>query len=218
MKPARSDYGIYTPVDVPAVQRNGDSEVPIHGPQSDEGPADTTGVAREVKASVRVLIIDDDRTLREGCATVLQVEGYNVTVCGRGDEALEMMRRAHFDIVLVDLFMTPVGGMDILKSVLTIRPNTIVIMMTGNASVSSSVEALRIGAWDYLPKPFSGTHLQLLFGRAAVAVVGGRERETSRPTSCSRLGTATSSRSSVRHRPSAAPSTWPDESRQPTHR
>ncbi|HYC50047.1 MAG TPA: sigma-54 dependent transcriptional regulator [Gemmatimonadaceae bacterium] len=141
---------------------------------------DGGGVPRELRASIRILVIDDDRTLREGCSSVLQVEGYNVTSCGRGDEAIEMVRRANYDIVLVDLYMTPVPGMEILKAILAARPESIVVMMTGNPSVNSSVEALRVGAWDYLPKPFSGAHLQVLIGRAAHAVKAARERDTAR--------------------------------------
>ncbi|MGH7636692.1 MAG: sigma-54-dependent transcriptional regulator [Gemmatimonadaceae bacterium] len=143
-------------------------------------PQDGGGFPQEQRAGIRILVIDDDRTLREGCASVLQVEGYNVTSCGRGDEALELVRRAIFDIVLVDLYMTPVPGIEILKAVLAQRPEAIVVMMTGNPSVNSSVEALRLGAWDYLPKPFSGAHLQVLVGRAAYAVKTARERESAR--------------------------------------
>src|SRR5687768_17958416 len=106
-------------------------------PASDKAGRDPSLVPASVKASIRVLVIDDDRTLREGCSSVLQVEGYNVTSCGRGDEAIEMVRRANYDIVLVDLYMTPVPGMEILKAVLATRPETIVVMMTGNPSVNS---------------------------------------------------------------------------------
>ena len=161
----------YTP---PAATRP--EEVNEHGAD----PQDGGGIPRDLRAGIRILVIDDDRTLREGCASVLQVEGYNVTSCGRGDEALELVRRAQFDIVLVDLYMTPVPGMEILKAVLGVRPDTIVVMMTGNPSVNSSVEALRVGAWDYLPKPFSGAHLQVLIGRAAHAVRTARERDQAR--------------------------------------
>jgi len=143
-------------------------------------PQDGGGIPHELRAAMRILVIDDDRTLREGCASVLQVEGYNVTSCGRGDEALEMVKRSTYDIVLVDLYMTPVPGIEILKATLAQRPEAIVVMMTGNPSVNSSVEALRLGAWDYLPKPFSGAHLQVLVGRAAVAVKSARERESAR--------------------------------------
>jgi DNA-binding NtrC family response regulator len=146
------------------------------------------GVAARLRSTIRILVIDDDRTLREGCASLLQVEGYSVSVSGRGDEAIEMFRRSPFDIVLVDLCMTPVAGMEILKAVLEIRPNTIVVMMTGNPSVASSVEALRMGAWDYVPKPFSGTHIQVLFGRAAHAVLARREEDMARDTMLERNG------------------------------
>ena len=136
---------------------------------------DPLSIAPEVKASLRILVVDDDRTLREGCASVLQADGYNVTFTGRGDEAVEMVKRRKFDIILVDLYMTPVSGMDVLKASLDAHKETIVVVMTGNPSVTTSIEALRAGAWDYLPKPFSATHLQVLIGRASHAVLVARE-------------------------------------------
>ena len=136
---------------------------------------DPLSIPAEVKAGVRILVVDDDRTLREGCASVLQLDGYNVTFCGRGDEAVELVKRRKFQIILVDLYMTPISGMDILKAALEAHKDTIVVVMTGNPSVTTSIEALRAGAWDYLPKPFSATHLQLLVGRAAHAVMVAHE-------------------------------------------
>jgi DNA-binding NtrC family response regulator len=108
---------------------------------------------------------------------VLRVEGYNVTVLGRGDEAIEMLQRARFDIMLVDVCMSPVSGLDILKAVMATSPSTLVVLMTGNPSLSLSIEAMQIGAWDYLPKPYSGTQLQLLLGRAAHVVAARQEQE-----------------------------------------
>ncbi|MBI1722750.1 MAG: sigma-54-dependent Fis family transcriptional regulator [Gemmatimonadetes bacterium] len=128
-----------------------------------------------MRANLRLLVIDDERTLRESCKSVLEVEGYRVEVCGRGTDALDLVRRRPFDIVLTDLYMTDVGGMELLQAALAAHPGTIVIVMTGNPSVASNIEALRAGAWDYLPKPFSATHLQILVGRAAHAVVVARE-------------------------------------------
>jgi len=178
MKSASTDSSLYSPLGS-AASAPGEAEVSIQLPD-DSGPADSAGITREMRASIRVLVVDDDRTLREGSASVLRVQGYSVTAVGRGDEALDLVRRAHFDIVLCDLYMTPVSGMEILKAVMEVRPATITVMVTGNPSVASSVEALRAGAWDYLPKPFSGSHLQLLFGRAAYAVIAKRERDQSR--------------------------------------
>lgn len=145
------------------------------GDAAEVAARDPLSISAEVKASLNLLIVDDDRTLREGCASVLQMDGYNVTTLGRGDEAIDMVRRRRFDVVLVDLYMTPVSGMDILKATLGSNKDTIVVVMTGNPSVTTSIEALRAGAWDYLPKPFSATHLQVLVGRACHAVMVARE-------------------------------------------
>ncbi|PYO66169.1 MAG: hypothetical protein DMD69_14990 [Gemmatimonadetes bacterium] len=127
------------------------------------------------KASVRILVIDDERTLRESCASALQVEGYRVQTCGRGDEAVETLKRHTFDIVLVDLYMGHVPGMQLLAAALAANAEAIVIVITGKPSVESALEALRAGAWDYLPKPFTGTQLQVLIGRAAHTVQVARE-------------------------------------------
>src|SRR4029078_13461970 len=137
--------------------------------------SDPFNVSPEVRESIQILVIDDDRTLREGCASMLQMSRYNASFVGRGDEALELLKRRRFDIVLCDLYMSGVPGMTLLQAALTTDRDTLVIMMTGNPSVSSSIEALRAGAWDYLPKPFSATHLDVLLGRAAHAVVVARE-------------------------------------------
>ena len=145
------------------------------GPPGDSGGRDPLSIPGEVKASIRILIVDDERTLRESCASVLQMDGYNVTLIGRGEEALEVVKRRKFDIILVDLYMSQTSGMDILRSALEFNRDTIVVVMTGNPSVNSSIEALRAGAWDYLPKPFSATHLQVLIGRASHAVMVARE-------------------------------------------
>ncbi len=147
----------------------------VGGATAEGESRDPLSISPEVKASLSLLIVDDDRTLREGCASVLQMDGFNVTTLGRGDEAVDLVKRRRFDIVLVDLYMTPVSGMEILKATLEASKDTIVVVMTGNPSVTTSIEALRAGAWDYLPKPFSATHLQVLVGRASHAVTVARE-------------------------------------------
>jgi len=129
----------------------------------------------DIKATIRILVVDDERTLRESCASVLRYEGYEVTLCGRGEDARELVRRGTFDIVMLDLYMSDVPGMELLKATLEARPDTLAIMITGNPSIETSLQALRTGAWDYLPKPFSATHLQILMGRAAHAIMVARE-------------------------------------------
>ena len=96
---------------------------------------------------------------------MLQADGYNVSSAGRGDEAIDMMRRSRFDIVLVDLHMTPVSGMEVVAGALDANKETIVIVITGNPSVATSIEALRAGAWDYLRKPFQPADVERLVAR-----------------------------------------------------
>lgn len=134
-----------------------------------------THVDPDLKARIRMLVVDDEHTLRDTCATVLRQQGYDVTVSGKGQEALELLRRRVFDIVLVDLFMQPVDGLALLRAALETNRECIVIVMTGNPSVESSIEALRQGAFDYLPKPFSATHLEVLIGRAVHTLVVANE-------------------------------------------
>src|SRR3954464_8690562 len=93
---------------------------------------------------LRALIVDDDRTLREGCASVLRSEGFIVEVTARGEEAVEMARRSSSAIMFVDVYMTPVSGIDVLKAVMETSPNTLVVLMTGNPSVDSSIEAMQM--------------------------------------------------------------------------
>lgn len=145
------------------------------GREEGSGGRDLHALSPDVKAGIRILIVDDERTLRESCALVLRDEGYNVTLAGRGEEALDLTRRRKFDLVLVDLFMSQVPGLDLLGAALESNRDCLVVIMTGNPSVQSSIEALRLGAWDYLPKPFSAPHLQILVGRAAHAILRGRE-------------------------------------------
>ena len=149
-----------------------ESDPPAAPPSS---PRDPLAIPADVKASIKILLVDDDRSLRESCASVLQMDGYSVTLAGRGEEALELVRRRKFDIILVDLYMSQVSGLELLRAALDTNRDTIVVVMTGNPSVTTSIEALRAGAWDYLPKPFSATHLQVLIGRASHAVMVNRE-------------------------------------------
>jgi len=132
-------------------------------------------IGPEARSRIRILVVDDERTLRESCASVLGGEGYDVSVSGRGQEALELLKRRPFDIVLADLYMSQVDGLALLRAALAANPDTIVIVMTGNPSVESSIEALRQGAWDYLPKPFTAQHLQIAIGRAVHTVLVGQE-------------------------------------------
>lgn len=140
-------------------------------PQSAPSPA----------AAVRIFIVDDDQPLRDSCASVFRLGGYEVLSTGHGDEALAMLRRRSFDIMLVDLHMPRVDGLALLQAALAINPDTLVIVTTSTPDIDASVNALRLGAWDYLPKPFSASHLHVLIGRAAHTVLAHRASPPSAP-------------------------------------
>lgn len=137
-------------------------------------PADSL-VSREFRATLNILLVDDERTLRETCRTILTSLGYRVEVATRGEEGLREIQRRNFDIVITDLYLPDVTGVQLCEAALEKSPETIVVVMTGNPSVASNVEVLRAGAWDYLPKPFSASHLEILIGRAAHTVMIARE-------------------------------------------
>jgi DNA-binding NtrC family response regulator len=146
-------------------------------PQSPEH--DYVAVDDEERSTMSVLVVEDEHSLRKSCVSLLEGEGFQVTECGRGEEALKIVGDRTFDILLLDLYMSGVPGLEIMDAALERHPDSIAIVMTGNPSVESSVRALRRGAWDYLPKPFSATHFQVLMGRASHAVSVARESRTS---------------------------------------
>jgi DNA-binding NtrC family response regulator len=134
-------------------------------------------LSAEQRKSVKVLIVDDEDTILDSSVSILEHEGYAVRGVYRGTEADACLREGTADIVLIDLYMTGVSGMQLLRTALEARPDTIVILITGRPSVESSVQALRDGAWDYLPKPFSASQLRVLVGRAAHTVIVSRESQ-----------------------------------------
>jgi len=119
---------------------------------------------------ITVLIVDDEELLVKSCGQILASEGYTVFTEGRGRNALEVVRRQRPDIVLTDLNLPDTDGLALLKDIKKLASETLVVMITGFATVDSSVEAIRAGAYDYIPKPFTATQLRILIGRAAQQV------------------------------------------------
>lgn len=128
------------------------------------------------QSAIAVLVIEDDRALREACVSFLKMEGYTVRATGSGTEALEIIARQRFDLVMVDLYMSQVAGMEILAKVLRENRQTLVAVMTGNPCRTSSVRALQAGAWEYLVKPFTPSHLEVLMARATHAIQSSRDK------------------------------------------
>jgi DNA-binding NtrC family response regulator len=115
----------------------------------------------------KVLIIDDDESLRIACAQALEHSDFSIAIACNGAQGLERAHRESFDVALLDLKMPGMPGMEVLQKLKEESPNVMVIIMTGYASIDSAVEAIKHGAYDYLPKPFTPEALTDLVLRAA---------------------------------------------------
>jgi DNA-binding NtrC family response regulator len=127
------------------------------------------------RTDLNVLIVDDEESLLASTASILESDGYRVTALQRGSDGELRLRERADGIVLLDLYMSGVSGSELLKTAVDGRKVPKVIVMTGRPSVESSLEALRAGAWDYLPKPFSAAQLRVLVGRAAHEAIAARD-------------------------------------------
>jgi len=113
-----------------------------------------------------ILIVDDDESIRVGCTLTLEAEGYEVVAESSGDKGLETALDGTFDVILLDLKMPKLNGMDVLKRIMEEDATSIVVMITGYATIESAVEAMRCGAYDFIQKPFSPEELLVVVERA----------------------------------------------------
>ncbi len=107
----------------------------------------------------RVLVVEDDPDMRSTCSEVLKRAGYEVVSAGAGKVAEQILRTSTVDVVITDLKMPKVGGLDVLRVAKEADPATVVILITAFPTVETAVEAMKFGASDYLMKPFSGEQL-----------------------------------------------------------
>ena len=105
--------------------------------------------------STRLLIVDDEAVIRDGLKRVLEGEAFVVETCSSGYSAIEIMQQRDFDLIITDLKMPGMSGIEVLKSVRTLQPHIPVILITGYASIDTAVEAMKNGASDYISKPFA---------------------------------------------------------------
>jgi CheY-like chemotaxis protein len=130
-----------------------------------------TVLTAEQCRSIHVLVVDDEDTILESCVHVLEQEGYHVRGIDRGSEALRVLEEGHVQIALIDLYMSGVSGMELMRAALDANPECAVIIITGRPSAEMLVETVRQGARDFLPKPFSATQLRVLVGGTAHDIV-----------------------------------------------
>src|SRR5216684_4243601 len=115
----------------------------------------------------KVLVVDDEANLRKVLATMLRRTGYDVTVAADGEQGLAEFLKSGADIVVTDLVMPKMGGMELLRSVNSSNPDVPVIIITAHGTVDSAVEAIKLGAFDYITKPFDQAEIQAVIAKAA---------------------------------------------------
>lgn len=117
---------------------------------------------------VYILVIDDEQIMRDGCSRILSKDGWSVLTAENGKKGLEEIQRhpENIDVILLDLMMPGMSGMEVLDQVRKIDPNLLVIVITGYATVESAVEAMKKGAYDFIPKPFTPDQLRIVVKRA----------------------------------------------------
>ncbi len=108
----------------------------------------------ETKTNDRILIIDDEAVIREGIKQTMCLEGYQVELASNGKTGLSKLQKDNFQVVVTDLKMPGMHGIEVLKAIRVLQPDVPVIIITGYATVDSAVEAMKNGAFDYLTKPF----------------------------------------------------------------
>ncbi|HHI02952.1 MAG TPA: sigma-54-dependent Fis family transcriptional regulator, partial [candidate division Zixibacteria bacterium] len=121
---------------------------------------------RSKKMSIRILLADDDDALRRVIQYKLEQEGYEVSTVNDGEKALDELKSGQFDLVLSDIKMPKLTGVQLLEQVKKIQPSLEVILMTAFADVSQAVRAVKLGAFDYLTKPFEDDQLLIAIEKA----------------------------------------------------
>jgi len=114
----------------------------------------------------QVLVVDDERDIRDGCERILIRRNCQVSKAANGTEALERIEKTPFDIMLLDLKMPGMDGMEVLLRTRENRPEILVIVITGYATIETAIEAMKRGAYDFIPKPFKPDQLRIVVDRA----------------------------------------------------
>ncbi len=115
---------------------------------------------------IKILVVDDEESLREFLEIMLKREGYDVATAADGEQAIKLLEKKSFDLIITDLQMPKVHGMEVLSKAKEIDPDSVVIVITAFGSTESAVEAMKLGAYDYITKPFKIDEIKLIIRKA----------------------------------------------------
>lgn len=129
----------------------------------------STTLAPPTNQLLQILLMEDEANVAKGLQLVLSEAGYAVDWAETGKRALELCRRKSYDLILADLILPDIDGLEVIKEVRQQRPQTGVIVITGYATVASAVGAMKLGALDYLEKPFTDDEIKAAIHKALIA-------------------------------------------------
>lgn len=149
------------------MRNEGSRQFEVHSrPQSEQG----------VFPGARILVVDDEEGMREFLGILLQKEGYEVATAKSGEEAISILGKKAFDLIITDLKMSRMSGLDLLRRIKELDPQMGVVLITAYASTDTAVDAMKGGAFDYIAKPFDVEEMKQVV-RAAI----GRRRQSAEP-------------------------------------
>jgi len=122
--------------------------------------------ATDFEVSPHILVMEDDLSVAKGLEMVLSEEGYTVNLAGTGELALEAFKQKRFDLLVADLRLPDIDGMEVIKQVKEAKPETEVIVITGYGTTATAVEAMKLGVHDFLPKPFTEDQIKAAIDEA----------------------------------------------------
>jgi signal transduction histidine kinase len=125
----------------------------------------TSGDQHKMSGKATILVIDDEEAMRDSCCQVLSRDGYRTKTAKDGASGLRSVREVKPDLVLVDLKMPGISGMELLEKIGDVDPNIVSVVITGYATIESAVEAMKRNAYDFLPKPFTPDQLRIVIRR-----------------------------------------------------
>ncbi len=114
----------------------------------------------------KILIVDDEQSMRDFLSIMLKKEGYEVVSAENGTDAVKAVQNDIFDLLITDVKMSGMDGIDVLKAVKEVSAETVVIMITAYATAETAVEAMKLGAYDYITKPFKIDQIKLVIQKA----------------------------------------------------
>jgi len=114
----------------------------------------------------KILIVEDEKSMREVLKILLEGEGYEVTTASDGLEGISLIEKDIFDLIITDMKMPKADGFEVLKRIKEISPDTIVIMITAFGNTDTAIEAMKMGAYDYITKPFNIEEIRLIVRKA----------------------------------------------------